>query len=308
MQGIGAAGKTASQGARGLCAALAFVAFAALLASSAGARGGAPGAATSLSVHVPVVTVPMGSAAGSATNATAPCTAGSVLVGGGIRLFDTVTPNSETNGLKVNGSLPGDGAGSPAAGGSNDPSAWTAVGGFGGVGETEDAVSGFAMCAAGGGVDVPGGPDTIVVTNSAAGDGGGSHPSQVHVAATCPAGTVLVGGGGLGTPAAIGNFKPIASFPRDAAGVAATDGATKPSAWTVVAGIMGALDAFGLTTTAFAVCSDDTALSTVAHVTTKLNQAPPTGSGPGGSTPEMPPITASCAQGTTLLSGGVQYL
>src|SRR5262245_55940586 len=239
-----------------------------------------------LSVQVPVVTVPMGPAAGSATNATAPCAAGSVLVGGGIRLFDTVTPNTETNGLKVNGLLPSDASSAPVA---NDPSAWTAVGGFGGVGETEDAVSSFAMCASGGGVDVPSGPDTVVVTSSAVGDGGGSHPSLVRVTATCPAGTVLVGGGALGVPPAIGNFKPIATFPSDAAGVAVTDGTTNPGSWTVLGGIMGQLDAVGVTTTAFAVCSFDTSLSTVAHVTTLLNQTPPTGSGPGGSTPEMPP-------------------
>src|SRR5262245_13996673 len=138
-----------------------------MLAATVQGRGTATAASSgALSVKVPVVTVPMGAAAGSATNATAPCAAGSVLVGGGIRLFDTVTPGTETNGLKVNGSVPSDGAATPAAGGTNDPSAWTAVGGFGGVGETEDAVSAFAMCASGGGVDIAGGPDTIVVTSS----------------------------------------------------------------------------------------------------------------------------------------------
>src|SRR5262245_53952034 len=111
------------------------VVVAVVLVAGALAAAGLQGRATAtagpaagpLSVHVPVVTVSMGPAAGSATNATAPCAPGSVLVGGGIRLFDTVTPGAETNGLKVNGLMPSDATGAPVA---NDPSAWTAVGGF----------------------------------------------------------------------------------------------------------------------------------------------------------------------------------
>src|SRR5207244_3467457 len=58
--------------------------------------------------------------------------------------------------------------------------------------------------------------------------------------ATCPANTRLIGGGARTTPASVGNFKTIASFPtfnnsaHDFGKKAAADGETNPDSWTAV--------------------------------------------------------------------------
>src|SRR3989442_482115 len=93
----------------------------------------APPASAAVGTQVASVSQQMGNAAGTATNAVAQCPAGTVLVGGGIRVgraTDTATPG---NGLKVNGTIPSDSGGNPVANGATDPSFWTAVGGFGAV-------------------------------------------------------------------------------------------------------------------------------------------------------------------------------
>jgi uncharacterized repeat protein (TIGR01451 family) len=236
----------------------------------------------------------MTAATGTATDATAPCASGTVLVGGGIRLYDATTAGAETNGLKVNGSVPSSSGGTPSTTGATDPSNWTAVGGFGGQADSNDDVTAYAMCASGGQIQQVSPPSTVVEVSSV-------NPSGVPDAAataTCPTGTVLVGGGGLDTPATSGNLKPIASFPSNGSGAAAADGSADPSSWTAVGGIMGSLSSAAVTT-AFAVCSYDTALTSVVHVSRLLAQAP--------TTTDMP-VTANCPGGSSLLDGGAQYL
>ncbi|MFD9722475.1 hypothetical protein [Streptomyces sp. NPDC059072] len=69
--------------------------------------------------------------------------------------------------------------------------------------------------------------------------------SSKLVTATCPAGTVLIGGGSRTTPASVGSLKPIASFPTfndDAhhhGSIAPGDGERNPDSWTAVGGIGG---------------------------------------------------------------------
>jgi hypothetical protein len=91
-----------------------------------------PAAAAGLSTQVATATQSMGNAPATASNASASCPSGTVLIGGGIhigRAADAATPN---NGLKVNGTMPSDASGNPVANGATDPASWTAVGGFGG--------------------------------------------------------------------------------------------------------------------------------------------------------------------------------
>jgi uncharacterized repeat protein (TIGR01451 family) len=234
-----------------------------------------------------------------------PCAAGSVLTSGGNLEFDAATAKQETNGLHITGSLPGslDGSGNPlVSNGSTDPSTWTAIGGFGGVSDPNDDVVAYGMCASGAGMKASSGPSTIVVTNSVSPT---TAVPEASVTATCPSGTVLVGGGGLTVPGTSGNLKPIGSFPSNAAGVASLDG-QQPTSWTAVGGIMGSLS--GTTTTAYAICSYNTAIVTTARVTTSL-YVPTTGPNNvviGGG--ELPPVTATCSPASTLMAGGEQYL
>ncbi|MEU9046889.1 MULTISPECIES: hypothetical protein [unclassified Kitasatospora] len=82
------------------------------------------------------------------------------------------------------------------------------------------------------------------------------------VTATCPANTVLLGGGALLTPGNTGTFKPIATFPtfnnaaHDYGRKAAADRETNPDSGSAVGGIGGGRDS-GNMTYAYAICSGD---------------------------------------------------
>src|SRR5262249_19157661 len=78
------------------------------VASYGGDAGNAPlaGACVPLSTTVPQTTATVTAANGTTTNAVAQCPSGSALVSGGARTYDTVTPGTESVGLKVHGSLP----------------------------------------------------------------------------------------------------------------------------------------------------------------------------------------------------------
>ncbi|MEV7522319.1 hypothetical protein [Streptomyces sp. NPDC091371] len=79
------------------------------------------------------------------------------------------------------------------------------------------------------------------------------------VTATCPAGTVLIGGGARTTPASVGSLKPVAGFPtfNDAehhfGAIAAGDGERDPDSWTAVGGIGGGRGQDNMTY-AYAIC------------------------------------------------------
>jgi hypothetical protein len=106
-----------------------------------------PAGAAGVSVQVAAVTQTVANVAASQTPATAACPAGTVLVGGGIRVFfatgDQIVTSlvyEPNNGLVVKGSLPTDASGTivPSA----DPAHWTALGGF--AGQSEAGVTGLA--------------------------------------------------------------------------------------------------------------------------------------------------------------------
>jgi uncharacterized repeat protein (TIGR01451 family) len=261
------------------------VAVTLLAATNVAFLGTGFGAAAGLSTQVATATQPMADAPGTATTAVAPCASGA-LVGGGIelgRVSDTATPN---NGLKVNGSMPSDAAGNPATNGSTDPSDWAAIGGYGGQSESGDQVTAFALCATGGPTH------TEVVTATVAGESTQGNLPLVATA-TCPTGSTLIGGGALGTPASEPSFKPIASYPSDVSGTAATDGTQGPTSWSAY-GSAGQINTAIQVVTAFALCATNGGVSTtVARVDAT---GPQTGS-------TYTTSTVSCPSGT-LLGGG----
>lgn len=272
---------------------LAFGASLATLTLAVGpAMAGAAPPAPSLTTQVVAVSVPMTNTPASVTNAVAGCPAGTKLVGGGIRLgranpADTTTP---TNGLKVNGTYPSDASATPVANLAINPRFWTAAGGFGGQSEAGDQVTSFAVCAIVGPVG-----SALRLVAVASINGPTAPATTASVTATCPSGTTLVGGGALGTPANSPSFKPVGSYPSDAAGNMVPNGATNPRTWTAVGSSGGATNPANVTT-AFAVCSTPPLLRTeVVRVDAPGPQV--------GST--FVTVPATCGAGTRLLSGGV---
>jgi uncharacterized repeat protein (TIGR01451 family) len=262
----------------------------ALPPASADAAGG-------VSVQVSAVTQTVTNAPASQTPATAGCASGTVLVGGGIRVFHaagdqvvTSTVYEPNNGLVVKGSLPTDASGVNVP--SADPANWTALGGFAGQSEAGDDVTAFALCSTGG-------PShTQVVTATV--NGPTAAATIARVTASCPVGTRLVGGGGQTSPASSASLKPVGSYPSDSSGSTAT--ATDPDSWTAVGESGGAANVSN-TTTAFAVCSTDSTLHTQVVRADVIDHP----AGAGNSNPGQDPVataTATCPVGATLLDGG----
>ena len=246
---------------------------------------GAPPALPAVAVYAVRRTLSIGNGEGDAVSAR--CPAGTRLTGGGTLLARS-TGAAPSGNLKVNGTLPSDGSGAPATGGPADPDEWTSVAAFGGGSEPGHEARAFALCAA-----APAARHTSVVVATSA--DGAAAIAPAGVTATCPDGTRLVGGGALGTPPSAPSFRPVASFPSDDAGRAALPGATDPGSWTAI----GAAPAgtAGVTTSAFALCSDAPELHTsVARVDA---QGPQTANAAVA-------VTVTCPPDTRLLSGGVR--
>jgi hypothetical protein len=270
----------------------------ALLCAGVASAGAAPSPlpVPLLTTHVAAVSAPMANTPASATNAVSECPVGTKLVGGGIRVgkaspTDTTTP---TNGLKVNGTYPSDVSGTPVANHAIDPSFWTAAGGFATQSEAGDQVTSFAVCASVGPV---GSVDRVVEVASVPGPTAAE--ATASVTATCPAGTTLVGGGALGTPANSPSFKPVGSYPSNDSGTMLTNGATNPQSWTVVGSAGGTANPANVTT-AFAVCSKPLLpiLPLLQTAVVRVDAPGPTAAS------TFTTVPATCT-GTRLLSGGV---
>ncbi|KOU51842.1 hypothetical protein [Streptomyces sp. WM6378] len=136
-----------------------------------------------------------------------------------------------------------------------DAKHWLAFGGSGSNSSPAFSTTPYAVCLSSHRIK-----HTQVVMNKIAGPSAGQ--TAKLVVATCPTGTVLLGGGARTTPASVGSLKPIASFPtfndtaHDFGQKAAADGETNPNSWTAVGGIGGGRDS-GNTTYAYAICSAD---------------------------------------------------
>ncbi|MEV5874091.1 hypothetical protein AB0L75_07655 [Streptomyces sp. NPDC052101] len=132
---------------------------------------------------------------------------------------------------------------------------WLAFGGSGSNSSPEFSTTPYAVCLSSNRIR-----HTQVVMNKIAGPSVGQ--TAKTVVATCPTGTVLLGGGARTTPASVGSLKPIAGFPtfddaaHDFGQKAAADGETNPDSWTAVGGIGGGRDSDN-TTYAYAICSGD---------------------------------------------------
>lgn len=147
-----------------------------------------------------------------------------------------------------------------------DATHWMAFGGSGSHSSPDFSTTPYAICLHSNLIR-----HTHVVMNKVPGPSAGL--SARIVTATCPANTVLIGGGARTTPAGVGSLKPIASFPtfNDAehhfGTIAAGEGETGPDSWTAVGGIGGGRDLNNMTY-AYAICSgDDTDLK---HVSTTV--------------------------------------
>ena len=222
--------------------------------SSGGSGGGVPNDAQTIGYGLcldagPAATqVVVASSAGPAgtfatAQATATCPAGSRLLSGGAR----TTPGT-VGSLKPSGSFPSDGAGHPLLAG-EDPPSWTAVGLNGGGGDQGNATHAFAICATGEEL-----PAVSIAHAQVPGPAAASTAGQTSV--TCPAGTVLLGGGGyisdaFGLPGSQGDHL-TGSYPSDAQGTPV--GAGGAASWTV-ASHTGGVDSGSLTQTdVWALC------------------------------------------------------
>nr|WSW48963.1 hypothetical protein OG296_38485 [Streptomyces sp. NBC_01001] len=216
-----------------------------------------PGAAYAKTVDVTVATP--GATMGPATPFTgvsshADCADG-LVSGGGVD--QAIGTDEMANGNHVMGMVPSaDGAteytDTPGIVGS-DATHWMAFGGSGSRSSEAFSTTPYAICLRSNLIR-----HTQVVMNKAPGPSSGL--SSKLVTATCPADTVLIGGGARTTPASVGSLKPIASFPtfNDAehhfGSIAAGDGETDPDSWTAVGGIGGGRGEDNVTY-AYAICS-----------------------------------------------------
>jgi hypothetical protein len=164
---------------------------------------------------------------------------------------------------------------------------WVAQGATGGQLALGGQTTSFTLC-------VRGGPEAVqaVVARTA----GPSKPATTAAAtASCPAGSVLIGGGGLAdvSPPAP-SLHLIGSYPSGPDGSWAVSGSS-PSAWTSVAD-SGGRGGTGVTTIAVALCGRGGPVRATQVVAVTE---------PGPTTPTTAVVaTAACPAGSTLLSGG----
>lgn len=230
----------------------------------------------------------------------ADCTNGALISGGGIN--QAIGTGMVSNGNHVNGTEPSSDGSTEFTGSTGvvgtDVAHWLAIGGTGGATDAAFSTTPFAVCFTSNLIN-----HTQVVMNKVAGPTTSSTVGLV--VASCPANTVLLGGGARTTPASIGSLKPIASFPtfnnaaHNYGQKAAADGETNPDSWTAV-GWNGGGGNSNNTTYAYAICSGNDI--NVSGVTVKVRYSEV--SGPTSATTGQT-VTVGCgAEDGKLVSGG----
>ncbi|MFB7620341.1 hypothetical protein [Kitasatospora sp. NPDC056181] len=260
-----------------------------------------PGVAYANTVGVTVKTP--GATAGPATTFSeisthADCSSG-LASGGGIN--QAIGTGTSSNGNHVNGTGPSPDGSTEYTGSTGvvgtDNTHWLGIGGSGGAVNSSFSSTPYAVCFTSNLIN-----HTQTVMNKAAGPTSSSTP--LAVTATCPANTVLLGGGARTTPADVGSLKPIASFPtfnnsaHDYGLKAAADGDSNPDSWTAV-GYNGGGGGTTNTTYAYAICSGSGI--NVGGVTVKVHYSEV--SGPTSATTGQT-VTVGCGNDGKLVSGG----
>jgi hypothetical protein len=266
------------------------------------ARAAAATPAAPVTVTVQVSGAASGPTAGFAEIKTdAGCPRGSLVSGGGIN--QSIGTGMPSNGNHVNGVAPSaDGSSEflgPTGAVARDVAHWLAVGGSGAVVNSSFSTTSFALCVASNVIT-----HTQVVMTSLAGPAKALTPAVA--VASCPANTVLLGGGGRTTPASAGSLKPIASYPtyhntaHDLGGKPATDGEINPDSWAAVGLNGGGTGTTPNTTYAYAICGQPGSDTSGLTVTVRSQEV----GGPATSTTGQK-VTTSCrpADGA-LISGG----
>ncbi|MGG7569485.1 hypothetical protein [Streptomyces sirii] len=228
----------------------------------------------------------------------ADCSSG-LVSGGGID--QAIGTGTSSNGNHVNGTEPSSDGSTEYTGSTGvvgtDNTHWLGIGGSGGAVNGSFSSTPYAVCFSSNLIN-----HTQTVMNKAAGPTTSSTP--LAVTATCPANTVLLGGGARTTPADVGSLKPIASFPtfnnsaHDYGLKAAADGETNPDSWTAV-GYNGGGGGTTNTTYAYAICSGNGI--NVSGVTVKVHYSEV--SGPTSATTGQT-VTVGCGTDGKLVSGG----
>ncbi|MGW0993293.1 hypothetical protein ACWD5V_08260 [Streptomyces sp. NPDC002523] len=228
----------------------------------------------------------------------ADCSSGLVSGGG---MDQAIGTGTSSNGNHVNGTEPSSDGSTEYTGSTGvvgtDNTHWLGIGGSGGAVNSSFSTTPYAVCFTSNLID-----HTQTVMNKAAGPTTASTPLAVR--ATCPANTVLLGGGARTTPADVGSLKPIASFPtfndsaHDYGLKAAADGETNPDSWTAV-GYNGGGGGTTNTTYAYAICSGNGI--NVSGVTVKVHHSEV--SGPTSATAGQT-VTVGCGTDGNLVSGG----
>jgi hypothetical protein len=213
-----------------------------------------------------------------------------LISGGGIN--QAIGTGMNSNGNHVNGTEPSSDGSTEFTGSTGvvatDVTHWLGIGGSGGAVDSSFSTTPYALCFTSNLIN-----HTQVVMNKVAGPTAAG--ATALVVATCPANTVLLGGGARTTPASVGSLKPAASFPtinnaaHDFGQKAAADGETNPNAWTAV-GLNGGGSGSSNVTYAYAICSGNNI--NVSGVTVKVHYGEVSG-----------PTTATTGQQATVGCG-----
>ncbi len=223
-----------------------------------------------------------------------------LISGGGIN--QAIGTGTASNGNHVMGTEPSSDGSTEYTGSTGvvgtDVTHWLGIGGSGGAVDASFSTTPYAVCLTSNLIN-----HTQVVMNKIAGPSSGSTVGLV--VATCPANTVLLGGGARTTPASVGSLKPIASFPtfnnaaHDYGQKAAADGETNPDSWTAV-GWNGGGGNSNNTTYAYAVCSGSNINISGVAVKVRYSEV----SGPTAATTGQTATIGCAAQDGKLVSGG----